>query len=155
MQVEFPSDIEDINDTDFDILLCLHRNGALWKMELTRSMNRRRGDTLLDLKDSISKQAVGKRVERLHELDYVESSIISLENTRYSQKLIMGYSLTKKGAEMLLEATKLVLRDTLSNKITGKDIPPADLHLDVYSELSGENVESLEEFVSAELDEQV
>lgn len=156
MQVDFPSEVEDINDTDFDILRCLYRNKSLWKMEVTRKINQRRGDTLLDLKDSITKQAIAKRIERLHELDYLESSIISVEHEDGS-RFILGYSNTVKGQELLLRCTKLILRDTISEAITmetGNEFNCLDQYLSIYSNLSGNDVSSLQEFVAEELDEE-
>lgn len=158
MYVDFPSEIADINDTDFDILRCLYENGSLWKMEVTRKINSRRdGDVLLDLKDSISKQAVAKRIERLHELDYLESSIISVER-KGSKQFILGYSPTGKGEEVLLDGTRLVLRNTLSKLITSKDIqeelPEVDSYLSIYSDLSEEKIDDINEFVAAELQQE-
>lgn len=154
MQVDFPSEVDDINDTDFDVLRCLHENGSLWKMEVTRKINSRRGEgTLLDLKDSISKQAVAKRVERLHELDYLESSIISVKRDGNTQ-FILGYSTTVKGDEILLRATRLVLRNTLSDLITDGEEPELsrlDEYLSIYSDLSGKEVGDIRDFVAAEL----
>ena len=157
MQVDFPSEIEDINDTDLDIMRCLNRNGSLWKMEVTRKINKRRGETLLDLKESITKQAVAKRVERLHELDYLESSIVSVKregNTRF----ILGYSTTVKGQEILLRGTKLILRNTvseiISTEFSSSDFPEIDTYLSIYSELSGNEVSTLLEFVAQELDQE-
>lgn len=156
MQVDFPSEIEDINDTDLDIMRCLNRNGSLWKMEVTRKINKRRGETLLDLKESITKQAVAKRIERLHELNYLESSIISVDNEEGS-RFILGYSNTVKGRETLLKCTKLVLRDAVSKAITVEkdcEFSYLDQYLSIYSELSGNEVSTLQEFVAQELDQE-
>lgn len=158
MQVDFPSEINDINDTDLDILRCLYENGSLWKMEVTRKINERRGDeTLLDLKESISKQAVAKRVERLHELDYLESSIISVKRND-SKQFILGYSTTGKGEEILQRATKLVLRNTLSEMITEgeshEETSALDEYLSIYAALSEKEIENIQGFVAAELDQE-
>lgn len=158
MQVDFPSEIDDINDTDFDILRCLHRNGSLWKMEVTRKINSRRNNsTLLDLKNSITKQAVAKRVERLHELDYIENSIISVDRNGNAQ-FILGYSTTTKGDKMLLKATRLVLREALSEMITENRNPEEirflDHYLSVYSKLSDASTNSIQDFVAAELQQE-
>jgi hypothetical protein len=155
MQVDFPSEIEDINDTDLDIMLCLYQNGSLWKMEVTRRINNRReGETLLNLKDSISKQAVAKRVERLHELDYLESSIVSIKRDG-STRFILGYSNTVKGEQILLRSVKLILKDVLSNLISTENSPEAleelNTYLSIYSDLTRTDVDSIQEFVKAEL----
>jgi hypothetical protein len=158
MQIDFPSEIEEVNDTDFDILRCLHQNGALWKMEVTRRVNQRRGKkTLLNLKDSITKQAVAKRMERLHELDYIESSIISAERDGET-RFIRGYSTTLKGEKILLRGIKLVLRDTVSELLMSSKKPQniscLDSYLSIYSELSGYEVENLGRFVSLHLQQE-
>lgn len=153
MEIDFPSEIDEINDTDFDILRCLYQNGSLWKMEVTRRINRRRGNTLLDLKQSITKQAVAKRIERLHELDYIESSIISARKDG-GTRFILGYSVNGKGERLLFRCTKLVLRDVVSEALIkdgSVDEESAEDYLSIYSELSGRDVNKLEEFVLTEL----
>lgn len=153
MKIDFPSEIDEINDTDFDILRCLYQNGSLWKMEVTRRVNERRGNTLLDLKDSITKQAVAKRMERLHELDHIESSIISVKRDG-GTRFILGYSITEKGECLLFKCTKLVLKDTVSKAIMNDAEPvniPIEGYLSIYSNLSGIEVSDLEQFVSTEL----
>lgn len=153
MKIDFPSEIDEINDTDFDILRCLYQNGSLWKMEVTRRINQRRGNTLLDLKESITKQAVAKRMERLHELDYIESSIISVKKDG-GTRFILGYSVTEKGECLTFKCTKLVLKDIVSEALISdletEDIPFED-YLSIYSSLSGHDVSNLEDFVSTEL----
>lgn len=156
MKLDFPSEVEDINDTDFDILRCLYLNGSLWKMEVTRKINSRREKTLLDLKDSISKQAVARRMERLHDLDYIENSIVRVkkgDGTRF----ILGYSNTEKGHDKLLRCVKLILIKTVSEKMKTDEELDSDcreMYLSIYSELTDKSVNDLVDFVSAELEQE-
>lgn len=159
MGIPFPSDIEDLNETDFDIIRCIYSSGALWKMEITRQVNQQRSDgkILIERSESITKQAVSRRVERLHELGYLESSIIHLRNSEVRKKpdrdFIEGYKMNDKAEENLEKITKLVLRDVISQSITSREkIPRAAVeeYFELYSSLTGKNVESLKEFVELE-----
>lgn len=146
MRVPFPSDIEEVNPTDFDVLRCLHASGPLWKMEITRRINEHRGNgRLLDVKPSITKQAVAKRVERLHELDLLETTIIDAdglpEDTQLNREFIIGYRLSEKGTEALQRCTRCIVRDAIHHAIGNGtavgDLAGIDDHLDRYFALNG------------------
>lgn len=156
MGIRFPPDVDDLNTTDLDILRCLYRQGPLWKMEITRHVNRQRDQNsmLVERKDSITKQAVSKRVERLHELGYLQSAIIAPGSTDAAVKpdrdFIEGYDLEPKGREALETITKKVLRDTVSSVVDGGELDGFEQYLRLYSDLLDEEVDSLEEFVRLE-----
>ncbi len=162
MRLPFPDDIPDLNATDFDILRCLHRNGPLWKMEITRRVNGRRadGDLLLDLKESISKQAIAKRVERLHELDHLETTIITAGSVDVmvdpGRDFIIGYRPSSTGEDLLGRAVRAVLRDAVAAGIergtTPGDMDGLERYLDLYGDLHGTAVDDLERFVAVELE---
>jgi len=159
MGIPFPSDIEELNETDFDIIRCIYNSGALWKMEITRQVNQQRSDekSLIERSESITKQAVSRRVECLHELGYLQSSIIHLRNAEVRKKpdrdFIEGYKMNDKAEENLEQITKLVLRDVVSQSITSQEEfsrVALEEYFELYSNLTGKNVESLKEFVDLE-----
>lgn len=160
MGIDFPSDVEDLNSTDFDILRCLYDSKALWKMEITRQVNRERSeDMLIDRSDSITKQAVSRRVERLYKLGYLESSIIHLGSTEVEKKpdrdFIEGYKVSDKGEKVLERSIKLILRDTLSELITSENERFSSNikdFLQLYSNLTDNETESLTDFIRLETD---
>lgn len=144
MRIPFPDDVERLNATDFDIMRCLHANGPLWKMEVTRRINARRedGDLLLDLKPSISKQAVAKRVERLHELDELETTIITADAAEVlvdpGRDFIIGYTLSGRGQETFEAAVERIVRDAAAALMTGEETPDDVVGLDAYLALYAE-----------------
>lgn len=162
MRVPFPGDVDDLNATDFDILRCLYTDGPLWKMEVTRRINDRRGngDLLLDLQTSISKQAVAKRMERLHELDYLETSIVMTDRlddmmADPGRDFLTAYTLSEDGTGALAESVRHLLRDVTSAVLTRAADPDTleglDRYLDIYGELYDADPDTLEEFVATEL----
>lgn len=142
MRVPFPSDVDAINRTDFDILRCLHMQGPAWKMEITRRLNHRRehGPLLIDYKPSITKQAVSNRVQRLHDLEYVETTILTVAGLESEvlvepdQAFIPGYGLSEKGEDALRDGTKRVLRDAFAAMVSREDGERPSL-LDAYSQM--------------------
>lgn len=160
MRIPFPADVERINVTDYDVLRALHRHGPLWKMEITRRVNACRGrEHLLDVQDSITKQAVSKRVDRLHELDYVGTAIIAVDEVdagaAINRDLIIGYTLTEKGEDALEDATCRILGDVLRTALVGEPLP-ADVtdYVDQYCALNDIPVEdvTLQDIVAVALD---
>lgn len=161
MRLPFPDDVPDLNATDFDILRCLYRDGPLWKMEVTRRINDRRenGDLLLDLKDSISKQAIAKRVERLHELEHLETAIITAGNVDVmvdpGRDFIIGYQPSGSGTELFAQAVRAILRDAVAACIergtTPEDMAGLDGYLTLYEDVHGSRAGDLEGFVAEEL----
>lgn len=159
MRIDFPPDIDEINVTDFDILRCLYQNGPLWKMEISRQIKQRRSEEtdLIEKSETISKQAVSRRVEELHRRDYLESSIIPPEKTeaekKPKRKLIRGYRINEKGEITMRKVLKSVLRDTISAGIGGEEVVKGcNKHVNLYSELSEKDIDSLEDFVKTELE---
>lgn len=162
MRVPFPGDVEDLNATDFDILRCLHVHGPLWKMEVTRRLNDRRadGELLLDLQESISKQAVAKRMERLHELEYLETSIVMTERrddvmADPGRDFLIGYTLSGVGVDVLRTTVRHLLRDVTSAAIS-RGLEPGDngaveQYLGIYGDLHDAQPGTLLEFVEAEI----
>lgn len=154
MRIPFPSTVDAINATDYDVLRCLHTHGPLWKMEITRRINARRADErVLDVQDSITKQAVSKRVDRLHELDYVGTAIIAVDEVdravSINRDFIIGYTLTAKGEDALDHATRAVLGDVLRNVLAGNAAP--ETVVDYVERYCALNSVSLEEFVLPEV----
>lgn len=160
MRIPFPAAVGAINATDYDVLRALHDHGPLWKMEITRRINARRaGETVLDVQDSITKQAVSKRVDRLHELDYVGTAIIAVDEadhaTSLNRDLIIGYTLTAKGEDALDHATRHILGDVLRNAMTGGTVPAGvEEYVAHYCTLNGVDRDgtALQDVAAAELD---
>lgn len=158
MGISFPSDIEEFNETDLDILHCLYNSGSLWKLEITRKINQRRSEEgmVIDRPDSISKQAVSRRIERLHELGYLEKSIVSPEKKSAQKKpsrdFIEGYRVGEKGENALEHGIKLVLRDTVNYSITiDGNLEGYRKFLETYSSLKEHEIDDLQDFVEYEL----
>lgn len=130
MAIPFPPAVDAINVTDHDILRCLSHSGPLWKMEITRRVNARRAEeTVLDVRDSITKQAVSKRVDRLHELEYVGTAIIAVDDVEgadvaVNRDLIIGYTLTEKGVDALKRATRHIIASVLRTGMVTGSVPP-------------------------------
>lgn len=150
MRIGFPDERTQINDTDFCVLCQLWADGPLWKMELVRRINARRqqGELLLDLSDSISKQAVGRRVEGLHTDGLVEKKMIHAE-INGDDRFLMAYDLTDAGEDQLRMATTDIIAAVVTARLRGEEdeMTGIDRYIRIYSDLQDVDCGSLGEIL--------
>lgn len=111
MRLPAPVERTAINDTDFSVLCCLLEEGPLWKMEITRRLNERRDQTelVLDLQETISKQAVARRIDGLHTDGHLEKQMMHT-TVGQDDRFVMAYRPTERGREAVQTViTDLVL----------------------------------------------
>lgn len=93
----------DIDMTDFRILRCIDdADHPLWKNRIhQRYLDRFDGDC--------SVQTVGRRVDRMHDSDLVQSCILSPDDI--NRDLIIGYQLSDTGHEVLVQKRRDIMLD--------------------------------------------
>lgn len=145
MHVSFPRQPEEINDTDFDILRCLDRESPLWKMEITRRVNtRREGETVLDT-GPVSKQAMARRIDRLHEEGFLRKTIMPPSRIESDvdirKRFIMAYEPTDRGRDRLFEGVVAVLQEVavacIGEDVVVDDFTGIDRLMELYGKKEG------------------
>ncbi len=100
-------DVNDIDTTDYAILQSLSEvNDPVWKKKLHVRINEQH--ERFPGVNSVSVQTVGRHVDKLHDLAYLESCIVSPENL--NRDLIISYRLTDDGVTVLQKKRESLIK---------------------------------------------
>lgn len=101
---------DDIDNTDYAILQCLcNASKPVWKKEI--HVRIQGNITCFPGIEGVSVQTVGRHVDKLHDLAYLESCVVSPENL--NRDLIISYKLTEDGFTALREKRESLLKSRI------------------------------------------
>lgn len=126
-----------IDTIDYSILKCLHdTDNAFWKKRIHQELADRQA--VLPITDQISLQTVGRRVDDLHDEEYLENTIVSPQEV--ARDLIIGYTLTDAGNMAMQRKRKELLQDVVRDEVFD-DTPRPDMTQAVLVEMIGNELE--------------
>lgn len=155
MRLPAPVERTAINDTDFSVLCCLLEAGPLWKMEVTRRLNERRSEEglVLDLKETISKQAVARRIDGLHTDGHLEKQMMHT-TVGQDDRFVMAYRPTEKGEQAVQTIITDLVLEVVQACADGHDreeFAGVQRYLEIYDGLVDADIDSIPAFIDAVL----
>lgn len=146
----------DIDETDYALLAAIvNAEQPLWKKRLHTRLQER--DPPLPGNTELSLQSVGRRINRLHEQELVDTEIVHPADV--SQNLIIGYTLTDAGRRVLDEKRGEIIGSYVGSTeddstFIDQDIllqmldDELDLSVEEYEALQEQDVEALRVFTA-------